>query len=99
MTGHTLTAAAQDFHQRMHAAGLSLLELGDVLGIHPHHLHTHDTSGGLAGQPVHALIELAARLDLHPADFDHPRHVLALEWVLRRAQRHAPVTYDELAEG
>jgi len=39
------------------------------------------------------------RLDLHPADFDHPRHVLALEWVLRRAQRHAPVTYDELAEG
>jgi predicted deacetylase len=37
------------------------------------------------------------RLDLHPADFDHPRHVLALERVLRRARRHAPVTYDELA--
>jgi uncharacterized protein len=37
------------------------------------------------------------RLDLHPADFDHPRHVLALEWVLRRAQRHAAITYDELA--
>jgi len=39
------------------------------------------------------------RLDLHPADFDHARHVLALEWVLRRAHRHAPVTYDELAQG
>jgi uncharacterized protein len=37
------------------------------------------------------------RLDLHPADFDHPRHVLALEWVLRRAHRHAAITYDELA--
>jgi len=38
------------------------------------------------------------RLDLHPADFDHPRHVLALQWVLRRAHRHAPITYDELAD-
>lgn len=37
------------------------------------------------------------RLDLHPADFDHARHVLALEWVLRRAHRHAPITYDDLA--
>jgi predicted deacetylase len=37
------------------------------------------------------------RLDLHPADFDHPRHVLALEWVLRRAHRHTPITYDDLA--
>jgi hypothetical protein len=35
---------------------------------------------------------------MDPADFDHPRHVLALEWVLRRAHRHAPVTYDELVE-
>ena len=39
------------------------------------------------------------RLDLHPADFDHPRNVLALEWVLRRAHRHSPITYDELARG
>jgi uncharacterized protein len=45
------------------------------------------------------LLQRTIRLDLHPADFDHPRHVLALEWVLRRAHRHAPVTYDELAEG
>lgn len=55
-------------HQRMHAAGLSLWELGDLLGIHPHHLHAYDSSGGLYDQPVRALIELAARLDLHPAD-------------------------------
>ena len=36
------------------------------------------------------------RLDLHPADFDRPRHVLALESVLRRAARRQPVTYDDL---
>jgi predicted deacetylase len=36
------------------------------------------------------------RLDLHPADFDRPRHVLALESVLRRAGKRAAVTYDDL---
>jgi predicted deacetylase len=36
------------------------------------------------------------RLDLHPADFDRPRHVLALESVLARASRRTPVTYDDL---
>ncbi len=36
------------------------------------------------------------RLDLHPADFDHPRHVLAVERVLRRARERAAVTYDDL---
>jgi uncharacterized protein len=37
------------------------------------------------------------RLDLHPAYLEHPRHILALEGVLRRAARgrHA-VTYREL---
>ena len=37
------------------------------------------------------------RVDVHPADLEHPRHVLALEWVLGRAgrQREA-ITYDEL---
>jgi uncharacterized protein len=39
------------------------------------------------------------RLDLHPADLDHPRHVLALESVLRRARDREPVTLDELAAG
>jgi hypothetical protein len=37
------------------------------------------------------------RLDLHPADFEHTRHVLALESVLRQAQRRRePVTYDDI---
>jgi predicted deacetylase len=36
------------------------------------------------------------RVDLHPADFDRPRHVLALESVLRHAGRRAAVTYDDL---
>lgn len=38
------------------------------------------------------------RLDLHPADLQHPRHMLALEWVLERAgHRRRAITYDELA--
>jgi predicted deacetylase len=38
------------------------------------------------------------RVDLHPADLQHPRHMLALEWVLARSapRRHA-ITYRELA--
>jgi hypothetical protein len=36
------------------------------------------------------------RVDLHPADFDRPRHVLALEAVLRGAGRRTAVTYDDL---
>jgi predicted deacetylase len=37
------------------------------------------------------------RLDLHPADFDHPRHVRALDVALRRAARRDAITYDDLA--
>jgi predicted deacetylase len=37
------------------------------------------------------------RLDLHPADLDHPRHIGAVEGVLTRAHRREPVTYDDLA--
>ncbi|HEV3071644.1 MAG TPA: DUF2334 domain-containing protein [Solirubrobacteraceae bacterium] len=38
------------------------------------------------------------RLDLHPADLDRPRHMLALERVLQRAgKRRTAITYDELA--
>ncbi len=40
------------------------------------------------------------RLDLHPADLAHPRHMLALEWVLARAgRRREAITYDELLAG
>jgi predicted deacetylase len=37
------------------------------------------------------------RLELHPADLDHPRCVAAVEKVLRGAQDRTAVTYDELA--
>jgi len=36
------------------------------------------------------------RLDVHPADFDEPGHVQALETVLRAAAQRRPITYDEL---
>ncbi|HEX3909889.1 MAG TPA: DUF2334 domain-containing protein [Solirubrobacteraceae bacterium] len=38
------------------------------------------------------------RLDLHPADLQHPRQMLALDHVLDRAEgRREAITYDELA--
>jgi uncharacterized protein len=36
------------------------------------------------------------RLDLHPADFDHPSHVRAVEHVLQHARERRAVTYDDL---
>jgi predicted deacetylase len=40
----------------------------------------------------------ALRLDLHPADLQHPRHMMALEWVLKRsASTRTAVTYEQLA--
>jgi predicted deacetylase len=36
------------------------------------------------------------RIDVHPADFDHPGHIATLEWLLSRAARRPAVTYDEL---
>lgn len=37
-----------------------------------------------------------ARIDIHPADFDLPRHVATLEALLERAKRRVPATYDDL---
>ena len=38
------------------------------------------------------------RLDLHPADLQHPRHMMALEWVLAGpGSRRTAITYRELA--
>jgi predicted deacetylase len=37
------------------------------------------------------------RLDVHPRDLDHPRHMLALESVLRGARSRRPATLGELA--
>lgn len=57
----------QAFQQRVEQAGLSLWELGNLLGIHPYHLHTGDVPG-LTALPARVIIDLARRLDLHPAD-------------------------------
>ncbi len=38
------------------------------------------------------------RIDVHPADFDHPLHVATLEWLLERAAPRQAVTYDELID-
>ncbi len=37
------------------------------------------------------------RLDLHPADLRHARHMMALEWVLQRSRSREAVTYRQLA--
>jgi hypothetical protein len=37
------------------------------------------------------------RIDVHPADFDHPAHMATLEELLARARGRTAVTYDELA--
>ncbi len=45
------------------------------------------------------LARTTLRLDLYPGDFDHPRHVLALERVLDQCRHRTPVTYDQLLAG
>lgn len=54
------------FSQQVRAAGLSLWELGDLLGIHPHYLHP--TTERLDSLPAAVLVDLARRLDMHPCD-------------------------------
>jgi len=63
------------------------------------------TEGLLRGALSPALIRVGSllcghtlRLDLHPADLQHPRHMMALEWVLHRSgRRREAITYDALA--
>jgi hypothetical protein len=40
--------------------------------------------------------ERILRVDIHPADFERPRHVATLEWLLELARGREAVTYDEL---
>jgi hypothetical protein len=75
MTGPTL-------RERLRDSGLSPWELGDLLGIHPHLVR--DPNPPLDGRPVQVLIEIARRLDIHPADL-----VPELEPLLSR-RRQAP---------
>jgi hypothetical protein len=52
---------------RMAQCGASVREIADLLGVHPHHLD-EDALHHLPELPTRVLIELARRLDLHPAD-------------------------------
>ena len=52
--------------ERLRDAGLSAWELGDLLGIHPHLVSGPHPL--LTGRPARVLIEIARRLDIHPAD-------------------------------
>lgn len=63
-------------------------------------------SGGRAARLMSpAVLRVAAiaagstlRIDVHPGDLDHTRHMLALERVLQSSRRRSAVTYDDLAE-
>lgn len=66
-TTQNTDATLMSFAERLRLSGLSLWEMGDLLGIHPHLLRGHSLSR-LRDLPVSALIEIARRLDLHPAD-------------------------------
>ncbi|MEU4546929.1 hypothetical protein [Nonomuraea dietziae] len=52
---------------RLQTGALTIWELGDLLGIHPHLLHTMQLEY-LDQLPIKTIIELARRLDMHPAD-------------------------------
>jgi predicted deacetylase len=78
-----------------------------LLGVHPRSSHSPalclGTSSAFKRATSPALLRAGAamsgrllRLDLHPADFEHPSHVHAVEAVLRRARRRTAVTYDDL---
>ncbi len=62
------------------------------------------SSGPVGGLIAPARLRLGAllpvstlRIDLHPADLQHPRRIMALEHVLgRSSERRTPVTYSEL---
>jgi predicted deacetylase len=81
---------------RVHANGSSVSAPALCLGA--------STSFKRASSPplarVRALLsKTVLRLDVHPADFDLPGHVDALERILERARGRVAVTYDELVTG
>jgi hypothetical protein len=82
------------FIARLRASGLSPWELGDLLGIHPHQLDQIETAGLSTERPIAVLIELARRLDLHPADL-----VADLDSVLTNRRRPDGARADHLHSG
>ncbi|MER6604186.1 hypothetical protein ACWDBC_35190 [Streptomyces parvus] len=69
----------EELRRRQHNAGMSAWELADLLGVH----ETDITLDHLPNQPLHVVLELARRLDLHPGDltpyaadvYHHPRYL------------------------
>lgn len=68
----------EELRRRQHHAGMTAWELADLLGVHEHDISLDH----LPNQPLHVVLELARRLDLHPSDltpyaaevYNHPRH-------------------------
>ncbi|MES0838375.1 hypothetical protein [Nocardiopsis tropica] len=54
-------------HSRIAQCGATVREIADLMGIHPHHLDA-DAFRRLPELPTRVLVDLASRLDLHPAD-------------------------------
>ncbi|MEU6760533.1 hypothetical protein [Streptomyces sp. NPDC046685] len=54
----------EELNRRQHTASLSHWELAELLGVHEHDI----SLDALPDQPLHVMLELARRLDLHPAD-------------------------------
>jgi hypothetical protein len=54
----------EELRRRLYNAGVSAWELAELLGVHEHDV----TMDALPNQPLHVVLELARRLDLHPAD-------------------------------
>ncbi|MFJ1938577.1 MULTISPECIES: helix-turn-helix domain-containing protein [unclassified Kitasatospora] len=55
---------ADALQERLHAAGMTVWQLADLLGVHEHQIDLDE----LPDLPVRVLHEIARRLDLHPAD-------------------------------
>jgi hypothetical protein len=79
------------FRQRARAAGLSVWELGELLGIHPHQLGGNGQR--LEHLPCTVIIDLARRLDMHPADL-----VDGLDSVLANPRAASPAPPATLVE-
>ncbi|MCA1224058.1 hypothetical protein, partial [Streptomyces sp. 8L] len=68
----------EELRRRQHNAGMTAWELADLLGVHEHDISLDH----LPNQPLHVVLELARRLDLHPSDLTpyaaevylHPRY-------------------------
>lgn len=65
-TGPALQAPrlGEELRRRPHNAGMSAWELADLLGVHEADI----TLDHLPNLPLRVVLELARRLDLHPAD-------------------------------